>query len=171
MLVTLPFVLLLLDYWPLGRVSGVRCQVSGEAGRARPHASAPLNHPTNPVWRPSLAQALRLVLEKLPFLALSAASSVTTFVVQRKGGAVSTSLSAGERITNALVSYLRYIGKMFWPVELSVLYPHPGHWLAVVLRHVDSGDWACPGRHPIHGGPLHLPAADRPVHHAGLGTG
>ena len=69
-----------------------------------------------------------MVLEKLPFLALSAASSVTTFVVQRKGGAVSTSLSAGERITNALVSYLRYIGKMFWPVELSVLYPHPGHW-------------------------------------------
>ena len=128
MLVTLPFVLLLLDYWPLGRVSGVRCQVSGEAGRARPHASAPLNHPTNPVRRPSLAQALRLVLEKLPFLALSAASSVITFVVQRKGGAVSTSLSAGERIANALVSYLRYIGKMFWPVELSVLYPHPGHW-------------------------------------------
>ena len=128
MLVTLPFVLLLLDYWPLGRVSGVRCQVSEEAGRARPHASAPLNHPTNPVRRPSLAQALRLVLEKLPFLALSAASSVITFVVQRKGGAVSTSLSAGERIANALVSYLRYIGKMFWPVELSVLYPHPGHW-------------------------------------------
>ncbi len=55
-------------------------------------------------------------------------SSVVTFMVQRKGGAVSTSLSVGERVANAVVSYVRYIGKMFWPQDLSILYPHPGQW-------------------------------------------
>ena len=55
-------------------------------------------------------------------------SSVVTFIVQRKGGAVSTSLSLGARMANALVSYLRYVGKLFWPENLSVLYPHPGTW-------------------------------------------
>ena len=101
MLVTVPFLLLLLDYWPLAR------------------------------WRldrPGLAALLRLVVEKTPFLALAAASSVITFVVQRRGGAVSTSLSLSDRIANALVSYVRYIGKTIWPIDLSVLYPHPGHW-------------------------------------------
>jgi tetratricopeptide (TPR) repeat protein len=99
MLVTTPFVLLLLDYWPLRRVR---------------------------------SPAFKLVLEKVPFFLLSAASSVITFVVQRKGGAVSslTTLSLGARAANAVVSYARYLGKTFWPVNLSVLYPHPGHWPA-----------------------------------------
>jgi len=96
MLVTLPFVLLLLDYWPLQRFR-----------RAA-------------FWR--------LVAEKAPFFLLAVVSCVVTFIVQRKGGAVSTSLSVGARIANALVSYIRYIGKIFWPDDLSVLYPHPGHW-------------------------------------------
>jgi Flp pilus assembly protein TadD len=96
MLVTLPFVLLLLDYWPLGR--GMR-------------------------WG--------LVIEKIPFFILAAASSVVTFVAQRRGGAVSplSGLPLPARIGNALVSYVRYLGKIFWPSGLSVLYPHPGHWL------------------------------------------
>ena len=106
MLVTLPFVLLLLDYWPLRRF---------ELSTLNPQPSTP-----SPFIR----------RRKLPFLALAAASSVITFIVQRKGGAVSTSLSLGARIANALVSYVRYIGKMFWPVDLSILYPHPGHWPA-----------------------------------------
>ena len=101
MLVTTPFVLLLLDYWPLGRL---KAQGSG------------------------LKTILRLVWEKVPFFLLSVASSVITFQVQRKGGAVSTVLTIGERVANAVVSYARYIGKMFWPGDLSVLYPHPGHW-------------------------------------------
>src|SRR6266850_6413629 len=101
MLVTLPFVLLLLDYWPLGR----------------------LNNP-----RPKLKTAIRLLLEKVPFLALSLVSSFVTFQVQKHGGAVSVSLSVGQRIANALVSYVRYMGKLFWPENLSVLYPHPGKW-------------------------------------------
>jgi len=103
MLVTVPFLLLLLDYWPLERF---------------PRNLQDSEH------RISLA----LVAEKLPFLALCLASSVVTFLVQRKGGAVSTSLSLAARIGNAVVSYARYMGKMCWPQNLSVLYPHPGHW-------------------------------------------
>jgi len=96
MYVTLPCVLLLLDYWPLDRRS--------KMGDGR--------------W----------ILEKLPFFALSAASCVITFLVQRKGGAVSTSISFGARVANAIVSHVHYILDMFWPTRLSVLYPHPGTW-------------------------------------------
>jgi tetratricopeptide (TPR) repeat protein len=103
MLVTTPFVLLLIDYWPLDRF--------------RPGA-----------LKTELATAWQLVLEKVPFFALSVASSVITFLVQRKGGAVSTVLTVGERLANATVSYARYLRKMLWPNDLSVLYPHPGHW-------------------------------------------
>src|ERR1039458_9752842 len=105
MLVTMPFVLLLIDYWPLRRSGATRRESQPLAG-------------------------LLLLLEKVPFFVLSVASSVITFLVQRKGGAVSTALTFGERIANALVSYVRYIGKTFWPKNLSILYPHPGHWPA-----------------------------------------
>ena len=103
MLVTMPFVLLLIDYWPLRRPGATSLESQPVAG-------------------------LLLLLEKVPFFVLSVASSVITFLVQRKGGAVSTALTFGERIANALVSYVRYIGKTFWPKNLSILYPHPGHW-------------------------------------------
>jgi protein O-mannosyl-transferase len=95
MVVTLPFLLLLLDYWPLRRPMG---------------------------WG--------LVIEKIPFFVLTLASSVVTFIVQRRGGAVSplAGLPLPARIANAPVSYVRYLAKMFWPARLSVLYPHPGHW-------------------------------------------
>src|SRR5207245_1305468 len=112
MLVTLPFVLLLLDWWPFRRFNLSR----------RQSTNASLGHSSTPI--------LRLLLEKAPFLALAAVSSVITFVVQRKGGAVSTSISIGARNANAVVSYVRYLGKTFWPFDLSVLYPHPGQWPA-----------------------------------------
>ena len=100
MLVTWPFVLLLVDFWPLGR----------------------------PMQR-------RLFVEKLPFLLLSVVSSVATFLVQRKGGAVSPleGLPIGARVGNAVVSYARYLRKTFWPDDLSVLYPHPGFWPTTTL--------------------------------------
>ena len=101
MLVTLPCVLLLLDLWPLNRLKLF-----------------------------TLHSSLSTVFEKIPFLLLALASSVITFLVQRKGGAVSAldSLSISARFENAFVAYIRYLAKTFWPAKLSVLYPHPGHW-------------------------------------------
>jgi len=103
MLVTTPFLLLLLDYWPLDRL---RFTAKG----------APFK------------EISRLTLEKVPFLAMSLLSCVVTYLVQQHGGAVSTSLSLAQRLSNALVSYCRYLGKTLWPEDLSVLYPHPGQW-------------------------------------------
>jgi len=117
MLVTLPFVLLLLDWWPLGRA-----RIPGlTSGAEQPDGNEPAG------WV-GARRLDRLVAAKLPFFALSAASCVVTFFVQRHGGAVSTVLPLGARLANACISYVRYIGKAFWPVNLSVLYPHPGHW-------------------------------------------
>jgi protein O-mannosyl-transferase len=103
MLVTLPFVLLLLDYWPLDRFYGPKFSIRG------------------------------LLLEKLPLLILSIVSSVVTFIFQQRGGAVADSnrLLLDERVINAIVSYLTYIGKMIWPTQLAVLYPHPVNTIPV----------------------------------------
>ena len=91
MLVTLPLVMLLLDWWPLGRLS----RVEGRGSRVR-----------------------HLVLEKIPFFLLSAVSCVVTFIAQQKGGAITalTKISLSQRLDNAFVSYARYLGKTFWPV-------------------------------------------------------
>jgi Tfp pilus assembly protein PilF len=105
MLVTLPLVMLLLDFWPLERKRNAR-------------------------WRAS--DARHLALEKLPFLVLSAVSCVITFIVQQRGGAVAAlvRIPMASRIENAFVSYGRYLGKTFWPDNLAVLYPRPIHWSA-----------------------------------------
>jgi tetratricopeptide (TPR) repeat protein len=105
MVVTLPFALLLLDYWPLGRVKG-----GGDLAEAR-------------IWR-------RLAIEKVPFFALAAAGSVITLAIQRQAGAMERlqSVGFGDRVGNALISYCRYLDKLFWPGGLAIYYPHPGHW-------------------------------------------
>lgn len=121
MLVTLPFVLLLLDYWPLRRVPGVPPPLLTSARQAEGRVTGGANRSSIP-W---------LILEKVPFFILSVVSSVITFFAQKHGGAVSTSISLGARIANALVSYGRYLGKFLWPQTLSVLYPHPGEWPAM----------------------------------------
>jgi predicted TPR repeat methyltransferase len=103
MAVTLPFVLLLLDGWPLGRISdcGLR---SAE-------------------WK-------RLVGEKWAFFLLSALACAVTFLVQQHGNAVQSEahFPLAGRLENIFVSYTRYLGKTVWPVDLAVFYPHPGHW-------------------------------------------
>ena len=112
MLVTLPFLMLLLDWWPLGRVS----RVEGRGSRAR-----------------------HLVVEKIPFFVLSAISCVVTFIVQQKGGAVSklAGIPMAGRIENTFVSYAGYLDKTLWPVSLANLYPYPTHWeLSLVIYSV-----------------------------------
>ena len=110
MLVTLPFVLLLLDYWPLRRLQFQR-SAAAIAG------SLPLR-----------SSGLWLVWEKIPLFLLSIASSVITFWAQKEGGAVGSIAlyPLTTRVANALVSYVKYIGKTIWPVDLAVFYPHPG---------------------------------------------
>src|SRR5436309_10966572 len=99
MLVTLPFVLLLLDYWPIGRID---VQQSG-----------------------TTRQVLQLVSEKIPLLALSAVSSIITFLAQRGAIGWTEQLPVSARINNAIVSYIIYIRQMFWPAKLAVFYTHP----------------------------------------------
>jgi len=117
MLVTLPFVLLLMDYWPLGRL---------EAGRWSAAPEGDLQQQAIVAGR--RRAIVRLLVEKIPFLLLSAASSVITFLAQREGGAIQSieRFSFESRIANALVSYVRYVGKMIWPEHLAIYYPHPG---------------------------------------------
>ena len=105
MIVTLPILFLLWDYWPLQRIRS-----TGE---------------TTPPF-------LRLVAEKIPLLAIAAASSWITLVTQRSGGALGNTefLPLGQRLENAIYSYLAYIGKGIWPVRLAVFYPHPEGSLA-----------------------------------------
>ena len=116
--VTLPFVLLLLDYWPLCRFS----------------PSSLMPHPSSPGQLPAL---WHLVWEKAPLILLAAASSGITLAAHRALGmfAAGSELPWGLRIENALVSYCRYLGKVGYPLRLCVLYPHPQKWplLSVLL--------------------------------------
>jgi protein O-mannosyl-transferase len=106
MLVTLPFVLLLLDWWPLGRWTPGR-PLDREA------------HPVRNIWP--------LVREKVPLFALAAASSVVTVIAQQRGGAVSTleTNPFGLRLQNAVVAVVAYLRDMLWPAGLTVFYPFP----------------------------------------------
>jgi len=123
MLVTLPFVLLLLDFWPLRRIKGFALPGSELKAAGKTHSTYP-----NPNLQSSTF--LRLVAEKIPFFVLAAASSAITFVVQRAAAATSTleTVPLGARVGNALISYCRYLGKLLFPVKLGILYPHPVYW-------------------------------------------
>ena len=122
MLVTLPFILLMLDFWPLGRLCHIRDTRNVVTGQ---HTDERLD-------------IFRLVWEKVPFFALAVVSSVVTFIVQERGGAVVLlkTYSIQTRIINAFVAYIEYIVNMIWPVKLALLYPHPGNslplWKGVV---------------------------------------
>ena len=110
MLVTMPLVLLLLDYWPLGRLG--ECQGGLDAGASR-------------------SRLLRLVVEKIPLLILAAASCVATLLAQVEAMSPGDLVSIPSRIANGLVSYVAYLGQMFYPAGLAVLYPHPGSGLPI----------------------------------------
>jgi protein O-mannosyl-transferase len=110
MAITLPFGLLLLDYWPLGRFATARAVNRSEWATVG-----------WPWWK--------LCLEKVPLLALSAGSAILTMIAQRAGGAVLTSAARNPllRFENVAVSYVGYIEKAIWPARLAVLYPYPHH--------------------------------------------
>ncbi len=114
MLMTMPFILLLLDYWPLGRVAPRGWSVEGND---RPSPSR-LRVPPAAV-----------LLEKVPLLLIAGAIAVVTFVLRdRAGSAVSLAeLPLSDRLGNALVAYAWYIGRSFWPTHLSAFYLHPLH--------------------------------------------
>lgn len=110
MLVTVPFVLLLLDYWPLRRFD-------------------PAAGITSPATR-------RLLLEKLPLFLLSVIACVITFLVQESARQSTELLPLAARLNNAAGSYVTYVLQLFWPVNLAVFYPYPtggGTWAKVIL--------------------------------------
>jgi Flp pilus assembly protein TadD len=130
MLVTWPLVMLLLDYWPLRRMKNAECRMQNVATADTQHTTRNTDHVSRFTLHAPISTPLRLVTEKLPFFALAALASLMTFVVQQHGGAMkgAEKLALGVRIGNALISYARYLGKLFWPTDLAVFYPHPGYW-------------------------------------------
>lgn len=123
MIVTLPFVLILFDFWPLGRFG-------------RENRNLPISAQTSaeaPLFPPVRLQ--RIVLEKMPFLLLTVAASILTYTAQNWRAGVQSweALPMNERILNAGYSYILYIYKMFWPIDLAVFYPHLGKTLDLWL--------------------------------------
>jgi protein O-mannosyl-transferase len=111
--ITFPFVLLLLDYWPLRRIGSA-------AGSDEADTPAPQPRP----WA-------TLVFEKVPLLLMSAASAVITMKVQTE--AMHTEFPLWERLANAALAYVRYLGKLLWPVNLAPMYPHPEFLVSKLL--------------------------------------
>ena len=179
-LVTWPFVMLLLDYWPLGRC-GTSSTLTGS------HAPSTV---------------LRLVREKIPFFVGVAVHEPRD--LRGVGGpgvlAPGSRLPLGARVGNAMISYCGYLGKLFWPTDLAVIYPHPMHSplgqvvlagglllgisalvllcpaaslfadrLAVVLRDAGAGEPTGHGRRPGDGGSLELHSVARGADPHGLG--
>jgi len=118
MAVTLPFVLLLLDYWPLRRL---RLPQSTPGATSAPAATSQQHQPYAGV------SASRIVLEKIPLLLLAVGDGLITLRAQQESGSVRAiqAFPIALRIENALVSYPEYIGKLFWPARLAVFYPYP----------------------------------------------
>lgn len=134
MLVTLPFVLLLLDWWPLERYKEADSHLSFSFSKAYP-----------------------LVREKIPLLVLSAISCVVTYLAQARGGTVSPleHIPFGLRLSNALVSYAVYLVKTILPLGLAVFYPHPA------LIHAAIPLWKVAGSALLLGGISYLALRER----------
>jgi len=104
MIVTLPFAMLLLDYWPLNRAAAIE---HGEPARSP--------------WRAFFA----LVKEKIPLFVLTVAATWITFSIHLREGALTATMPLSWRLKNAIYSYVVYLWKAVWPTRLAVFYPHP----------------------------------------------
>jgi protein O-mannosyl-transferase len=139
--VTLPLVLLLLDYWPLNRF-GPSTTVQAGAGAAG--------------WPKSFSVPLRLVIEKIPLLMLSFASCIPTVLAEKAGLQPMEAYPLHLRIENALVSYVIHIGRMIYPAKLAVFYPYPHNGLppwevilaVILLAGISATAWARRRRQP-----------------------
>ena len=143
MLVSLPIILLLMDYWPLVRgwkhhspspstrqtKRDALQRSSGQANAPKGEHLANKEKVPDPIASslPSIRSVLSAVPEKIPLFALAAASCIVTLVAQKAGGAIGSMevYPLGVRVANALVSYIAYLWKMLWPQGLAVYYPHP----------------------------------------------
>jgi tetratricopeptide (TPR) repeat protein len=114
MVVTLPFLLLFLDYWPLRRFEGPHSSKEQVAGLP---------------WRSGMRSTPALVAEKVPLLVLSAGSCAVTFMLQKRATGAIPPLPFSWRIQNAFTSYVIYVYKTIWPARLAVFYPHPNDTL------------------------------------------
>jgi Flp pilus assembly protein TadD len=117
-LVTLPFVFLLLDFWPLGRYRATEVVGSRSSGSLVP-----------------------LLLEKIPFFAATVVFAVVALWAQSRGGAVMgfEHFPFSERALNAVVVYVSYLGKIFWPANLAIYYPHPHEGLSPLVIRLAGG--------------------------------
>ena len=113
MLVTVPFVLLLLDYWPLNRIKGQKSAGTGQKTQVRGQWSV----------------VSGLVMEKIPLLVLCVPSCIATLLVKNYAKTSMDQLPFTWRLSNAVVSYVAYIWQMFWPTHLVPFYPHPNDQL------------------------------------------
>ncbi len=123
MLVTIPFVLLLLDYWPLRRIES-----------SQPELVGTWEHPPPKKWKSRGSLLRALVWEKFWLFVIAVAVSNITVRVQSFGGTVSSveSTPLAMRLSNAAISYITYIRKMFWPSDLAVFYPHTGETITTL---------------------------------------
>jgi tetratricopeptide (TPR) repeat protein len=124
MVITLPFVLLLLDFWPLNRIQAKNEPMLPMSGRKRKEQLVSGDAPVFPVSRAPFG---RLVLEKVPLLLLCIASGALTVIAQRSGGAIRSfsRIPLAGRLQNAVWSYAMYFWKACWPSAFALYYPHP----------------------------------------------
>ena len=148
MIVTLPCVLWLLDYWPLGRL-----RFGGKLSWLNPAMPGPARSPASR----SPTSMKRVILEKVPLLVLSALSSWMTILGHRQleAGREVLRYSLGVRMENAVVSYATYLRRLVWPDDLAVIYPHQGGWpvesvavSVVLLLAISAWAWWAGKRQP-----------------------
>jgi Flp pilus assembly protein TadD len=141
MLVTLPCVLLLLDYWPLGRLESEIRNPKSETNpktqirNSKPRVTPLLDFGFGVLDLFRISSFRFRILEKLPLFALALASCGVTFLAQLRAEAVAPleAFPLTVRVGNALLAYVGYLGKMLWPTRLAVYYPHPGAALSVAV--------------------------------------